>query len=80
MEGIMDIVCIDAILFGQLYSIQLADPKIFKVSEITCIYLTQPTRIGACVCVCACVSLYHWKHPFCDFNVKLVLTPDWSGT
>ena len=31
VEGIMDIVCIDVILFGQLYSIQLADPKIFKV-------------------------------------------------
>ena len=35
VEGIMGIVCSNTIFIRQLCSIQLADPKIFKVSEIT---------------------------------------------
>ena len=36
----MDIVCIEVIFVGQLCFIQLADPEIFKVSEITRLYLS----------------------------------------
>ena len=30
----MNIVCIDVIIVGQLYSIQLADPEVFAVSKV----------------------------------------------
>ena len=52
----MDIVCIEVIFVGQLCSIQLADPEIFKVSEITRIYLNAIDSGGSMVTP-SCISL-----------------------